>query len=72
MASLGCDPAPVVDFVGCSFVFMLDRELPISILQEFNLRVISKYFPESEEEIGKILESFLVLSMVVNFYYTAI
>jgi hypothetical protein len=34
-----------------SFEFLLEREPKESILSRFNLRVISKYFPEFEEEI---------------------
>ena len=34
-----------------SFEFLLKREQKESILSRFNLRVISNYFPEFEEEI---------------------
>ncbi|MCK5767709.1 MAG: hypothetical protein KAH35_04975 [Candidatus Atribacteria bacterium] len=36
-----------------SFKFLLEREPKESILSRFNLRVISQYFPEFEEEIRK-------------------
>lgn len=38
-----------------SFVFLLQRESKNSILRTFNLRVISRYFPEYETEIKKLL-----------------
>jgi len=34
-----------------SFEFLLEREPKESILSRFNLRIISQYFPEFEEEI---------------------
>jgi len=34
-----------------SFEFLLEREPKESILSKFNLRVISRYFPELEEKI---------------------
>ena len=34
-----------------SFVFLLEREPPSSILSEFSLSVISRYFPEYGEEM---------------------
>ncbi len=34
-----------------SFEFLLEREPKESILQEFDLKVISRYFPEYEREI---------------------
>jgi len=36
-----------------SFAFLLRREPKESILREFNLNVIQKYFPEYEEEVHK-------------------
>lgn len=36
-----------------SFEFLLGREPQESILKEFNLKIISTYFPEYEEEIRK-------------------
>ncbi len=41
------------ELVEKSFEFLLARELKESILREFNLRVISNYFPEYEDEIIK-------------------
>ena len=41
------------DLVKKSFEFLLNREPKESILKKFNLRVISGYFPEYEEEIKK-------------------
>ena len=43
------------ELVEKSFEFLLAREPKESILREFNLRVISNYFPEYEQEIGKLL-----------------
>ncbi|MEX1014060.1 MAG: hypothetical protein WDZ80_02785 [Candidatus Paceibacterota bacterium] len=34
-----------------SFQFLLEREPKTSILKEFNLEIINKYFPEYEENI---------------------
>ena len=36
-----------------SFQFLLDRESNTSILSSFELNIISKYFPEYENEIKK-------------------
>ncbi len=36
-----------------SFEFLLERESNTSILGSFDLSVISRYFPEYEQEIGK-------------------
>lgn len=35
-----------------SFEFLLEREPPASIMAEFSLDVISRYFPEYEEELS--------------------
>jgi hypothetical protein len=41
--------------VEASFAFLLEREPPGSILRDFDLRTISRYFPEYESEIrGRI------------------
>lgn len=40
--------APVEDLVRASFEFLLEREPPESILQAFEITVISRYFPEYE------------------------
>ena len=39
-----------------SFQFLLDREPNTSILSFFELNIISKYFPEYENEIKKFLK----------------
>ena len=38
-----------------SFHFLLNRETNTSILSSFDLNIISKYFPEFENEIKKFL-----------------
>jgi hypothetical protein len=38
--------------VGASFAFLLERELKESILRDFDLNVIPRYFPDYEREIG--------------------
>lgn len=38
-----------------SFYFLLDKESNTSILSSFELSIISKYFPEYENEIKKFL-----------------
>lgn len=45
-------PGPLVDK---SIEFLLDREGPGSILPEFDLSLISHYFPEYEESIRQLL-----------------
>jgi hypothetical protein len=42
------DPTRLVEE---SFGFLLEREPPESILRDFDLRTISRYFPEYENEI---------------------
>jgi len=39
------------DLIKKSFIFLLEREPKESILSTFNLKVISKYFPEFENSI---------------------
>lgn len=39
------------ELIEASFAFLLAREPNTSILSEFNLTVISKYFPDYEQEI---------------------
>jgi len=39
--------------VSKSFEFLLERESKESILRQFDLRVISRYFPEYEDEIRR-------------------
>jgi len=38
-----------------SFEFLLEREPPSSILPEFSLDVIGRYFPEYEDELARRL-----------------
>ena len=40
------------DLVKKSFEFLLERESKESILREFDLKVIARYFPEYEREIS--------------------
>ena len=49
------DPAAVdpSDLVRRSFVFLLEREPPESILRSFDLTVIGRYFPEYESAIRR-------------------
>jgi hypothetical protein len=42
------DPTHLVE---ASFAFLLEREPPESILRDFDLRTISRYFPAYESEI---------------------
>ena len=44
------------ELVKKSFEFLLEREGPESILPEFELPVIGKYFPDYEEVIRKLLK----------------
>jgi hypothetical protein len=48
----GGDASPV-ELVTESFRFLLEREPKESILRSFDLTVISRYFPEYEQEIQK-------------------
>jgi len=41
------------ELVEKSFKFLLERESASNILREFDLQLISEYFPEYENEIGK-------------------
>jgi len=41
-----------VDLVEASFAFLLEREPKESILRDFDLIVIGRYFPQYEQEIG--------------------
>lgn len=41
--------------ISASFQFLLDREPKESILGSFDLMVISRYFPEYEQELQKYL-----------------
>ena len=44
-----------VDLVRASFAFLLEHEPKESILPEFRLTVIGRYFPDYEREIGQRL-----------------
>lgn len=48
----GIDEARVVEE---TFVFLLEREPPTSILADFHLGVVSRYFPEFETELTRRL-----------------
>lgn len=49
------DGSTGADLVEASFRFLLDREPKESILSSFELGVISRYFPEYDDEIGDYL-----------------
>ena len=51
-ASLGCGQIAHEELVRASFEFLLEREAATSILREFSLDVISRYFPSYPAEIG--------------------
>ena len=51
-ASLGCDRVASEELVRASFEFLLEREPASSILREFSLDVISRYFPGYPAEIS--------------------
>jgi hypothetical protein len=42
------------ELIEASFAFLLRKEPPESILPAFDLRVISRYFPDYEEEIRNL------------------
>ena len=50
-ASLGCGHVEPGELVRASFEFLLEREPATSILHEFSLDVISRYFPGYPAEI---------------------
>jgi hypothetical protein len=52
LARLAPGASDPVDLVEASFAFLLEREPKESILQEFDLTVIGRYFPDYEREIG--------------------
>jgi hypothetical protein len=52
LARLAPGASDPVDLVRASFAFLLQREPKESILSEFDLIVIGRYFPEYEREIG--------------------
>lgn len=51
----GGRPVLPTELVRRSFEFLLEREPKESILPRFDLTVITRYFPEYNEEIGKRL-----------------
>lgn len=53
LGSLGYERRGATELVRDSFVFLLERETPSSILRRFSLDVISKYFPEYDEEMRR-------------------
>jgi hypothetical protein len=56
-ASLGCGHVEPGELVRASFEFLLEREPATSILHEFSLDVISRYFPGYPAEIRARLRS---------------
>jgi hypothetical protein len=56
-ASLGCGHVDPGELVRASFEFLLEREPAASILPEFSLDVISRYFPGYPAEIRARLRS---------------
>lgn len=50
-ADLGCGQVAPEELVRASFEFLLEREPATSILREFSLDVISRYFPGYPAEI---------------------
>lgn len=55
-AATGLPDATTEDLVAASFRFLLDREPKESILAEFDLGLISRYFPEYRSRIRDYLE----------------
>jgi hypothetical protein len=52
LARLAPGAADPVELVQASFAFLLEREPKESILREFDLTIIGRYFPDYETEIG--------------------
>jgi hypothetical protein len=50
-ASVGCGDIAGEELVRASFEFLLEREPATSILRDFSLEVISRYFPDYPAEI---------------------
>ena len=50
-AQLGCGHVAPEELIRASFEFLLERESAASILREFSLDVISRYFPGYPAEI---------------------
>ena len=55
LARLAPGASDPVGLVEASLVFLLEREPRESILREFDLTVIGRYFPDYEREIGRRL-----------------
>jgi hypothetical protein len=55
MADLGLESHREEKLVHESFFFLLAREPATSIMREFSLDLIGRYFPEYREEIGAAL-----------------
>lgn len=53
LASVGLPDADHDALVRESFNFLLEREPPSAILSEFDLTVITRYFPQYPEEISR-------------------
>jgi len=51
LAELNVHPNDIKRFVKASFQFLLERESKESILPEFEIMDIAKYFPQYEQEI---------------------
>jgi hypothetical protein len=55
LARLAPGASDPMSLVEASFAFLLEREPQESILREFDLTVIGRYFPDYEREIGRRL-----------------
>ena len=55
LARLDPGASDPVDLVEASFAYLLEREPKESILREFDLTVIGRYFPDYEREVGQRL-----------------
>lgn len=55
LARLAPGAADPTDLVKASFAFLLEREPKEAILQEFDVSVIGRYFPDFEREIRRRL-----------------
>jgi hypothetical protein len=51
-------PRTPENFIKAAFRFLLDREPKESILRQFDITVISRYFPEFERELPRYLSQF--------------
>ena len=57
LSGLGGPATTAEELLRASFRFLLDREPNTSILSEFELPVIGRYFPEFERVIQRCLEA---------------